>query len=124
MNRKLTICGVAVLLAIMGLSLGNALTGYSIKGNKDLNVAVLGDGSSGSSECTSSWPGDCIQTGNRIYSPTEDWREVNYSNPKTVEGMTCWDVERWGVIKCGSCSSECTSGGLVHDTYPICNHRY
>jgi hypothetical protein len=34
--------GVAVGLAIVGLSLGDALTGHGIKGNKNLNPLIVG----------------------------------------------------------------------------------
>ncbi|MDR2040314.1 MAG: hypothetical protein LBQ60_20550 [Bacteroidales bacterium] len=46
--------GVLVALAIVGLSLGDALTGHGIKVNKNLNPIVVGDGSSSSGGSSSS----------------------------------------------------------------------
>ena len=36
--------GVVIVMAIVGLSLGDALTGHGIKGNKNLNPIVAGSG--------------------------------------------------------------------------------
>ena len=54
--------GVMVVLAVICLSIGNAVTGHGIKGNENLNVAVLADESSGTESDTGwipvtySWP--------------------------------------------------------------------
>jgi len=45
--------GILVAAAIVGLSFGDALTGHGIKGNKNLNPLIVGDGSSSSSSSTS-----------------------------------------------------------------------
>jgi hypothetical protein len=45
---KFKFLGVLVAMAVLGLSVGDALTGHGIKGNKNLNPMVVGDGSSGS----------------------------------------------------------------------------
>ena len=42
------IFGLIVVVAVICLSIGNAVTGHGIKGNVNLNMAVLADGSSGS----------------------------------------------------------------------------
>jgi len=44
--------GILVVVAVIGLSLGDALNGHGIKGNKNLNPIVLGDGSSSSTGTT------------------------------------------------------------------------
>jgi len=46
--------GILVAAAIVGLSLGDALTGHGIKGNKNLNPLVVGNDSSGGSSSSSS----------------------------------------------------------------------
>ena len=48
--------GVLVAMAVLGLSLGDALTAHGIKGNKNLNPIVVGDGS-GSGSGTGSGTG-------------------------------------------------------------------
>ena len=53
-NRKAKIFGAVVALAVLGLSLGDALTGHGVKGNDNLNPIVAGTGSSSSSGGSSS----------------------------------------------------------------------
>jgi len=49
--------GILVAAAVVGLSFGDALTGHGIKGNKNLNPLIVGDGSSGGSSSSSSSAG-------------------------------------------------------------------
>jgi len=41
--------GALVAVAVLGLSLGDALTGHGVKGNKNLNQIIVGTGSSSTS---------------------------------------------------------------------------
>ena len=42
---KSKLAGILIAAAIVGMSVGDALTGYGIKGNLNLNPLVVGDGS-------------------------------------------------------------------------------
>jgi hypothetical protein len=63
MTKSIKILGLCIAIAITGLSLGNALTGHGIKGNKNLNPVVLADGTSGSGSGTDSGSGSGSGTG-------------------------------------------------------------
>jgi hypothetical protein len=101
MNRKLTICGVVVLAAIVGLSLGEALTGYGIKGNKNLNVAVLGDGTTGTTGGSGGTGG-----GEKKKSVITTTREVIETYTRHSDGARC---EKFRKIIKGRCEVGGTS---------------
>jgi hypothetical protein len=68
---KFKFLGVLVAVAVLGLSVGDALTGHGIKGNKNLNPMVVGDGSSGSSGSGSGSSGSGSSSGNSSSSSGE-----------------------------------------------------
>lgn len=114
MTKNIKILGICIVVAITGLSIENALTGHGIKGNKNLNPSVLATGSnSGSGSCTSSWPGDCIATGNHIYQILLELIKEYRKNISRVGNLWCYDYVQECRIDCKiGGSTTCTPGGL------------
>jgi hypothetical protein len=106
MNINIKILGLCIAIAIVGLSIENALTGHGIKGNMDLNPEVLAAGSNSGSG-SGSGPGSGSGTDSRtdLYkkiwdigeSKVGEWYFPDYANnPKkmckdkvTVSKLSC-----------------------------------
>jgi hypothetical protein len=88
MNINIKILGLCIAIAIVGLSLENALTGHGIKGNKDLNPEVLATGSnsgSGSGSGNNSLIGPKYEITKKTLSEvTTTYTEGNQTCTKTV----------------------------------------
>jgi hypothetical protein len=113
MNKRVKIFGMCLAIAIIGLSLGNALTGHGIKGNRNLNPEVLATGSnSNSGTGTSLWPGEGI-TGTT--GTGTDSEEVKYKITIPLVSRVSGDCYQNGAYTCYDTTEirrvECTEGG-------------
>ena len=99
-SKKLSaskLIGVLVAMAVLGLSLGDALTGHGIKGNKNLNPIVVGDGSgSGNGSGNGGASADCPNGGCGL--KTCPWCGSDYDFPGWKSGE-CHTLIGYGEIE-------------------------
>jgi len=81
----LKITGLLIAALALGLNVQNAMTGYGIKGNENLNPDVLADGSSGSGTETGSG------TGGNKYTPKMTTLKTEISPQYVVGDSLCYD---------------------------------
>jgi hypothetical protein len=115
MNKNIKISGLCIAIAIVGLSLGNALTGHGIKGNKNLNPAVFADGSSGSGSGTGEGTGTDEGTGTK-YTRDLKVESSDTGTPYTDGDQTCYTFHVVTKVTCTPGGSvDCIPGTIVSD---------
>lgn len=108
MSNKLKIFGLFIAVAIMGLSLENALTGHGIKGNKNLNPEVLAN-STGTG--TGTGKGTGTGTAGSKYNVITDTPEVKMNNYYKEGDETCCNYTIFFNVDCApNGSSNCFPG--------------
>lgn len=116
MNQNMKIVGILTMLLIIGLPIVNALTGYGIKGNKNLNPDVLADGSS-----SGSFSGSSSSEGNRIYRVTLIGISVTVESEEYTKDQHCATYRAVSEMKCNSDGTEdCSPGRNVVTYKKIC----
>jgi hypothetical protein len=133
MTKSIKILGLCIAIAITGLSLGNALTGHGIKGNKNLNPVVLADGTSGSGsgtdsatgsgtgEDTGTGSGSGIDTKKVIFGITittkGDWY---FPDPVHHPTKKCKDTVKVTPVTCENDGSVTCTPSTITETTQLC----
>ena len=110
-NNKIT--GLLMGLAIIALSIANAVTDYGIKDSQNLNLVVLAAGSSGSSgsSSNSSSSSDDDDDDNYIREEKTTGPIGQWYNASPPAGKMCRSVDTKTVVKCKpNGEEECTAG--------------
>ena len=96
------IFGLIVVVAVICLSIGNAVTGHGIKGNVNLNMAVLADGSSGSGSGSGSGDEKNKEDKEHLKDQDESYEYINSLGEKCTETIKYYIVtcEPSGNIDC------------------------
>ena len=101
--------GLILVLAVVSLTIGNAVTGHGIKGNKNINTAVLAS-ESGTGTGTGTGPIEDLPIWNRIKSNEKTtYGEWEYAGPPATK--ECRWVKSFYTIDCSLYAKETCSPG-------------
>jgi len=104
--------GILIAAIALGLNVQTSLTGYGLKGNKNLNPDVLADASSGSGTVTGSG-----STPSNGYEPTRRTTSMVYGDEYTdSRGWRCRNFTGTWVTDCPKGTKSSCNSGLTGDT--------